>query len=151
MSQVNWQWYQFDQLDTDLLYRVLKLRQDVFILEQQCLYLDLDGKDQDSSHLIGTLDGEVVAYLRVLSKDINQQTTMVIGRVLTHASQRGTGAGKTLLQKTLDYLADHYPDLPVQLSAQLYLQRFYESFGFAAISEPYDEDGIMHIDMHLMV
>ena len=150
MNSIDWQWYTFQQLSTDQLYEVLKLRQDVFILEQQCFYLDMDDQDQFSSHLLGCINNKLVAYLRVIPKQIDNQQIMAIGRVLTDPSQRGAGHGKAMMQVTLEYLAEHFTGTSVQLSAQQYLTRFYESFGFEAISEPYDEDGIMHLDMRLV-
>ena len=149
MKTVVWQWYTFEQLSTNELYELLKLRQDVFILEQQCFYSDLDDQDQISMHLLGRLNDQLVAYLRVIPKDIDGQRFMIIGRVLADTTLRGSGAGRTMMQQTLSYLSRHYPGTPVQLSAQEYLTKFYASFGFTAISEPYDEDGIMHVDMRL--
>lgn len=149
MSFVNWRWLNFDMLTLDELYEVLKLRQDVFILEQECLYPDLDGLDKVSVHLLGYDKYDLVAYLRIIPKAIDGRETMVIGRVLTSVKGRGLGLGKVMMEKTMAYLAQEYPGMAVQLSAQLYLQKFYASYGFIPISEPYDEDGIMHIDMRL--
>ena len=149
MSFVNWRWLNFDMLTLDELYEVLKLRQDVFILEQQCFYPDMDGQDKISVHLLGYDKYDLVAYLRIIPKTIDGRETMVIGRVLTSDSGRGLGLGKVMMEKTMSHLAQEYPGMAVQLSAQLYLQKFYASYGFIPISEPYDEDGIMHIDMRL--
>ena len=150
MSAVQWQWHTFDDLTNAQLYELLKLRQDIFILEQQCFYSDLDDQDQISFHLLGRVDDRLVAYLRVIPKSIDGVDYMVIGRVLTDASQRGAGTGRAMMHETMSYLAEHFKDKPVQLSAQQYLTDFYASFGFKAISEPYDEDGIMHLDMRLV-
>lgn len=150
MAEVAWQWRTFDQLSTDELYELLKLRQDIFILEQQCLYNDLDDQDQISVHLQGRVNDKLVAYLRVYPKTIDNEECMIIGRVLTDASQRGAGTGRGMMQQTMAFLAERFPDKTVQLSAQQYLTEFYASFGFEAISEPYDEDGIMHLDMRLV-
>ena len=147
---VDWQWRTYDELSKDELYELLKLRQDVFILEQQCLFLDMDDKDQLSYHLLGRVNGKLVAYLRVIPKTIDGVDTMEIGRVLTDASQRGAGTGRVMMQETMSYLQDNFSDKGVQLSAQQYLTKFYASFGFEAISEPYDDDGIMHVDMRLV-
>ncbi len=150
MAEVEWHWSRFADLTTHQLYELLKLRQDVFILEQQCFYSDLDNQDQHSIHLLGYSDSTLVAYLRIIPKEIDNQEMMVIGRVLTDASQRGLGTGKAMMQQTMAFLAEQYPKCPVQLSAQQYLTDFYASFGFEAISEPYDDDGIMHQDMRLV-
>ena len=147
MAGVVWQWRTFDELTTADLYELLKLRQDIFILEQQCFYSDMDDQDQISFHLQGHADGKLVAYLRVIPKVIDGEECMIIGRVLTDASQRGAGTGRAMMQQTMSFLAERFPDKTVQLSAQQYLTEFYASFGFEAISEPYDEDGIMHLDM----
>lgn len=149
MAAIQWQWHTFADLSASELYDILKLRQDVFILEQQCFYPDMDDQDQISFHLTGRVDGKLLAYIRVIPKQKNDEDIMVIGRVIVDASLRGTGAGKAMMRETLDYIADYHPGLTIELSAQEYLFKFYQSFGFCAISEPYDEDGIMHIDMRL--
>ena len=149
MTAIDWQWYRFDDLTPSLLYRVVKLRQDVFILEQQCFYSDLDNQDQHALHLLGQRDEQVVAYLRIIPLQQEGTDWHAIGRVLTASSVRGEGVGRTMMVKALEYLAETAPEARVQLSAQLYLQDFYSSIGFVAISDPYDDDGIMHIDMVL--
>lgn len=149
MAAVEWQWQTFAELSTSELYDILKLRQDVFILEQQCFYLDMDDQDQISLHLSGRIEGKLLAYIRVIPKQKNDEDIMIIGRVIVDPSLRGTGAGKAMMRETLDFIAEHHPGLTVELSAQEYLFKFYQSFGFVPISEPYDEDGIMHIDMRL--
>lgn len=149
MAAIDWQWQTYTELSTSELYDILKLRQDVFILEQQCLYPDLDDQDQISLHLTGRVDGKLRAYVRVIPKQKNDQAIMVIGRVIVDSSLRGTGAGKAMMRETLDYIAKHHQSLTIELSAQQYLLKFYQSFGFVATSEPYDDDGIMHINMRL--
>jgi ElaA protein len=150
VTAIDWQWYAFDELTPSLLYSLLKLRQDVFILEQQCFYPDLDDQDQSSQHLLGLVNDQVHAYLRIIPKTLDGEPVYYIGRVLTDETLRGQGAGRAMMTMALDYLDSNYTGCTVQLSAQLYLQAFYESLGFQVISEPYDEDGIMHIDMQLV-
>lgn len=150
MTDIDWQWYPFRLLSVDDLYGLLKLRQDVFILEQACFYPDLDGQDQHSMHLLGRdAEGELVAYLRLIPCVIDGRETMLIGRVLTSDKVRGKGVGRDLMAEALRYLTQMHPGTAVQLAAQCYLQDFYASFNFIPISEPYDDDGIMHIDMRL--
>lgn len=154
---MQWQWSAFGQLGADDLYAVLAARQEVFILEQRCFYQDLDGIDRTAHHLIGWQapaagltgrSGErmLAAYLRCVPPGVKYDEPS-IGRVLTTAAARGTGAGKLLLDEGLRRAGELYPGRAIRISAQLYLQRFYEESGFRATSEPYDEDGIPHVEM----
>jgi ElaA protein len=123
----------------------------VFVLEQQCFYNDFDGLDAAAHHLIGwrvTGEGtrELVAYLRVLAPGAKYDE-MSIGRVLTTEAARGTGAGRELLARGIEYAVQLHPGHRIRIGAQQYLEAFYQSFGFETISAPYDEDGIMHVDM----
>ena len=136
-------WKKFCDLTLHELYEILKVRQEVFVIEQQCLYMDLDDKDQDSLHLQGLHENRIVAYLRVIvTKDI-----IKIGRVLTRVEARGQGVARIMMKEALDKIEVVFPGMTVELAAQQYLQNFYASLGFEVISSPYDEDGIMHIDM----
>jgi len=145
-----WQWSAFDDLSVADLYQVLQQRQQVFILEQSCFYNDFDGLDQGAHHLLGwrTADGkrELAAYLRVLAPGA-KYTEMSIGRVLTSAGARGSGIGRELLARGIAHAQRAHPGHRIRIGAQRYLERFYTGFGFVTFSEPYDEDGIMHIDM----
>src|SRR5471032_2454715 len=147
---INWQWLTFEELGTHTLYEVLALRQRVFVLEQQCLYPDLDGYDQQAMHLLGwrTVDGQrqLAAYLRCLAPGA-KYTEMSLGRVLTTAAARGTGIGRQLLEQGIARAEALHPGHHFRIGAQLYLEKFYASFGFQTVTAPYDEDGIMHIDM----
>lgn len=147
---IEWQWQSFAQLTAHQLYDILALRSDVFVIEQNCVYQDIDGLDFDSMHLLGwqQLDGkaQLVAYLRCLPPGL-KFTEASLGRVVTHAAARRSGAGRALLAEGLRRMQAHYGNGPIRIGAQLYLQKFYESFGFVQDSEPYDEDGILHIDM----
>lgn len=147
---IDWQWRAFADLDGRDLYAVLAARQDVFILEQQCLYPDLDGLDVAAHHLLGwrTVAGErtLAAYLRCLAPGA-KYVEMSLGRVLTTAAARGAGLGYALLEQGIAHAERQHPGARIRIGAQRHLERFYAGFGFVTISEPYDEDGILHIDM----
>lgn len=146
MAEMRWRWARFDELSRDDLYAVLHVRQVVFVVEQHCFYLDADGLDQYADHLLGYLTGELVAYLRVMHPG-KKHDVPAIGRVLTAQCVRGQGYGKQLMAEAMARMAETYPGSAIRLSAQVHLQRFYEGFGFEAISEPYDDAGVPHIDM----
>jgi ElaA protein len=147
---LHWQWRRFPELSVDELYRVLALRQQVFVVEQKSIYLDVDGYDRGSHHLLGSLPGEpeplLAAYLRVLPPGLKYPEAS-LGRVVTAPRARGHGYGKTLLERGVGFIEANYPGAPIRIGAQHYLQKFYEGFGFRQISDVYDEDGIPHIDM----
>ncbi len=147
---MNWQCLRFEQLTGEQLYAVLAARQQVFVLEQQCLYQDMDGLDPAAHHLLGWSDGaeapQLVAYLRILAPGVKFAEAS-LGRVLTTAVGRGTGAGRELLVRGIAEAQVLYPGQRLRIGAQLYLEKFYASFGFVTVSVPYDEDGIAHIDM----
>ena len=145
-----WQWSAFGELGVADLYQVLQQRQDVFILEQTCFYNDFDGLDQGAHHLLGwrEIDGkrELSAYLRVLAPGA-KYTEMSIGRVLTSKAARGSGIGRELLAQGIAHAERQHPGQRIRIGAQRYLEQFYSGFGFVTFSEPYDEDGIIHVDM----
>jgi ElaA protein len=141
-----WQFGSFDELSNRDLYAMLKARQDVFVLEQACLYPDFDGLDQGAHHLIGWRDGKVAAYLRILAPGA-KYTEMSIGRVLTSDFARGSGIGRELVGLGVEHAVKLYPGHRIRIGAQAHLEHFYASFGFERISDVYDEDGIPHIDM----
>ncbi len=145
-----WQWSSFADLPNKDLYEMLAQRQNVFVLEQQCLYPDLDGYDQDAWHLLGwkIIDGkrQLAASLRVIAPGV-KYAEMSIGRVLSTNAARGTGVGRELLVEGIARAEQLYPGHRLRIGAQQYLEAFYGSFGFKTVSEPYDEDGIMHVEM----
>ena len=147
---IDWQFTHFNDLSPADLYEVLAQRQDVFILEQTCLYPDIDGLDPQAHHLLGwrMVDGKRVlaAYLRVLGPGV-KYAEMSLGRVITTQAARGSGAGRALLTEGIARAEALYPGHRIRIGAQQYLEQFYRSFGFETVSAPYDEDGIMHIDM----
>ena len=147
---MQWQCLPFEQLTTHQLYDLLKLRVDVFVVEQNCPYPELDNSDRQAGthHLLGYLDEKLVAYLRLLSPGTTYANTS-IGRVLTANCVRGTGAGHELLRLGLKHAERLWPDQTIDIGAQSHLQRYYSRYGFEAISTEYLEDGIPHVDMRL--
>ncbi|WP_404400598.1 GNAT family N-acetyltransferase [Idiomarina seosinensis] len=144
---MNWYLYSFNELSLQQLYQILKVRQEVFVVEQTCPYLDADGADEQALHLFAEDDsGLLVAYARLYVADA-QQPYSRIGRVLTHAKVRRSGLGRELMQRAIDFLHQQSPTTPIRLGAQVYLMDFYQSFNFKPISEQYLEDDIPHIDM----
>lgn len=147
---MNVYWYlkHFRDLTTTELYQILQLRNEVFIVEQNCPFQDLDDKDFYSFHFMGfdTDTQKIVAYTRLLPPGISYSEASV-GRVVTSPIARGSGIGKVLMQKSLDTLEEMFASANIRIGAQLYLKNFYESFGFQQDSEVYLEDGIEHILM----
>ncbi len=125
------------------------LRQEVFVVEQNCPFVDADGKDQQSWHLTGYNEGgKLVAYVRLLPEGLAYEGYTSIGRVINCASVRGTGVGKVLMQRSIEETNKLFgKEFPIKIGAQCYLERFYASFGFASQGEPYLEDGIEHLTM----
>ncbi|WP_224250113.1 GNAT family N-acetyltransferase [Hyalangium gracile] len=148
--RLHWQWKRFEELTLEELYRLLALRQQVFVVEQTSIYQDADGYDRGSHHLLGTVPGGqepvLAAYLRVLPPGLKYPEAS-LGRVVTAPGMRRYGYGKLLVEKALAFIDTSFPGAPVRIGAQHYLRRFYEGFGFRTISDVYDEDGIPHIDM----
>lgn len=149
-SMINWQWSAYDELSLGELYTVLQVRQMVFVVEQACPYLDADGYDERAWHLLGWMaQGEtkiLAAYARIFAPGIKHEEAS-IGRVVTHPAMRGRGIGVSLMEEALRRVRLIAPGASVRIGAQMYLERFYEKAGFRRVSEPYDEDGIVHIEM----
>ena len=147
---IEWQWSTFEELSRDDLYAVLTQRQEVFIVEQNCVYRDVDGLDQHAIHLLGWQHGtagrELVAYLRCVlpGRKFNE---LSLGRVLCAPSARGTGVGKQLFAEGIRRVELQFPGQRIRISAQQYLESFYRGFGFEVTSAPYSEDGIPHVEM----
>jgi ElaA protein len=139
-------WYSFSELSVDQLYTVLALRATIFVVEQRCAYLDPDGKDKNALHLLGMENDALVAYIR-LFPPTDVKNNIVFGRVVTAKSARSKGYGKKLIQTLLQYCEAHFSNFSIECSAQYYLKKFYEGFGFIAYGEVYEEDGIPHIAM----
>ncbi|KTD17410.1 GNAT family N-acetyltransferase [Legionella jordanis] len=136
--------YSFEELSINTLYDILALRNQVFIVEQQCVYQDLDFKDQQARHLLVYDAGKLIAYARILPFN---HKDMSFGRLVTAQSHRRFGLGKQLMASILTYLQTHFASQAIVITAQQYLQHFYQSYGFLPEGEPFDMDGILHIKM----
>ena len=143
---VNWKIKRFDALTTTELYSLLRLRSEVFIVEQNCVYQDIDDKDKKALHLIGEFNGKIVAYAR-LFKSGDYFDNASIGRVVIDANYRDKKWGHEMMQQAITGIETHFIETKITISAQLYLQKFYESNGFVKTSEMYLEDDIPHIEM----
>lgn len=149
MTELNWIYKSFDELTPVELYRILQLRSRVFVVEQNCVYLDTDDKDQQSFHY-GGWDGDIlVAYVRILPPGLAYENKSSIGRVVSNPDYRGTGAGRLLMKKAIEKTFAAFPGYDIKIGAQLYLFEFYRSFGFEQSGPEYLEDGIPHIEMTL--
>lgn len=138
----------FYELSHDELYAMLALRQEVFIVEQNCPFLDADGKDQIALHLmIFDKDQQLVAYTRLFDKDVYYEGYTSIGRVVTSPKARGGGLGRVLMEKSIEKVLDLFGQAPIKIGAQKYLEKFYQSLGFQPTGNDYIEDGIPHTYM----
>jgi len=145
---VEWITKPFNQLTVDELYDVLQLRQSVFVVEQKCWYLDADGLDRQSLHLLGRLpSGQLACYLRIVppGQRFNEPS---IGRVVVDDNLRRHRIGTSLMTRGVELVEERYPTFGIFLSAQKYLEHFYRSFGFTSTDHEYLEDGIPHVDMY---
>lgn len=145
---MSWKLKKFDELTNIELYNLLKERTLVFVVEQNCPYFEVDGKDPFSYHLFKEDNGEIVAYLRIVPAGVIYQETS-IGRVFVKKEYRGQGIAGKLLQNGLEFIQNELKETKVKIQAQDYLRKFYTSFGFQPISETYLEDNIPHVDMIL--
>lgn len=146
---INWQWAPFAQLTATQLYGMLHLRQQVFVVEQRCIYPDADGLDPRCLHCWGsTLRGDLAAYARVVPPGCGFDGP-AIGRVLVAPVWRAAGLGGALMGKAIELARGQFPGEAVWISAQAHLQDFYARLGFTPTSEPYDDEGIPHLDMRL--
>ena len=142
-----WAWYRWDQMTPDVVYAVMRLRSAIFVVEQDCVFPDMDGRDPACEHLCGwDHAGALVAYLRLVPPGV-RTPEVSLGRVVVAATARGRGLGRAVMQEGLRGCAARYPGAPVKVSAQRHLEPFYQSLGFRTVSAPYDEDGILHVDM----
>lgn len=147
---IEWQWLDFNSIPNADLYEMLRQRQEVFVIEQQCFYSDMDGHDQAAHHLLGwqLIDGKrtLAAYLRCIAPGI-KFAEMSLGRVLTSQAARGSGAGRQLIAEGIRCAEALHPGHRIRIGAQAHLEKFYGEFGFRAVGQPYDEDGIPHLEM----
>ncbi|WP_046755253.1 GNAT family N-acetyltransferase [Kordia jejudonensis] len=136
----------FSEFSVDELYDVLQLRSEVFVVEQDCVYQDLDGKDKKALHVIGTTDGKIVAYTRLFDAGDYFENAS-IGRVVVSEKARAFGYGHAIIKASIAAIYKYYNTRKIKISAQTYLKKFYESHGFSQIGDEYLEDGIPHIAM----
>lgn len=146
MESIKWKIKRFETLSLHELYLLLQLRSEVFVVEQNCVYQDIDGKDEKALHLLGEIDGNLVAYCRLFKpNDYFDQAS--IGRVIVKQSARELKLGHELMKQAIQAIQDAFKETKITISAQLYLKKFYESHGFIQTSETYLEDDIPHIEM----
>ena len=142
----SWRFAPFDELGAREVHDILQARSAVFVVEQDCVFQDMDGADPASWHLYASRGGEIAAYCRLVPAGLKFAEPS-IGRVITAAAVRRTGLGRELMREALARADGLWPGRALRIGAQLHLERFYGEFGFARASEPYDEDGIPHIEM----
>lgn len=148
MAEISWRCMFFTDLTTSELYQIMSLRNEVFVVEQNCVFQDADNKDQRCFHLTGFINDELAAYVRLVPPGV-AYNYMSVGRVATSPAHRGHGIGKALMQRAINQCYMVFEKAPIKIGAQLYLKKFYESFGFKQSSTEYIEDGIPHIEMLL--
>ena len=145
---MDWSFKTYDELKLNELYHLLELRSQVFIVEQNCVYHDIDGKDPSAIHLLGYLKNKLIAYSRILRPDAIGTKHVKIGRVVTHKKNRGNGVGYTLVKKSIDFCRDNFGNKIIKISAQVHLKNFYTKCGFTERGKTYLEDGIPHCAMY---
>ncbi len=143
---MTWVLKKFNELTVDDLYAILYLRSEVFVVEQNCVYHDPDGKDQRAWHLMGLEDGKLVAYARIFEAGVTYPEPS-IGRVVTAPSKRRSGLGRKLMETSIEHCEKLFGKTSISLGAQMYLKKFYESLGFIVSGKEYIEDGIPHVTM----
>lgn len=145
----SWHWKFFESLDVSTLYSLLALRSEVFVVEQTCVYQDLDGLDKQAFHFYALNEQALpVAYCRVIPAGLHY-SEIAIGRVVTDPSVRGIGLGHEMMQRTLEAIEKQWGPAPIRISAQEHLQGYYHHWGFEKLGEMYLEDGIPHVEMLL--
>jgi len=143
---LRWSWHAWGDLTPDVLYAFLRLRSAIFVVEQDCVFPEMDGRDPQCEHLCGWNGAELTAYLRLVPPGV-RTPEVALGRVVVAQSARGQGLGRAVMVEGLKRCAQRYPGQPVKVSAQAHLEKFYLSLGFRTVGAPYDEDGIRHLDM----
>ncbi len=149
MENIVWKLSSFEELSNKELYEILKLRSEVFVVEQNCVYLDADGLDYVSFHFCGYVNNELQAYVRLLPPGVSYINAS-IGRVLTKQTARRNGSGIQLMEKAIEYCLKLFSVKEIDISAQVYLIKFYSELGFKTLGETYLEDDIPHIKMRYM-
>lgn len=146
-QEITWHLKKMEELSAFEMYQILKVRSEVFVVEQNCVYLDADGKDEKGYHFCGWIGEDLVAYCRLLPVGVSYTDAASIGRVLTNSRYRNIGAGKLLMEKAIKTTYELYSTTNIKIGAQLYLLKFYSELGFKQISDTYLEDDIPHIEM----
>jgi len=146
MNSIHWHTKAFEELTSDELYDIMQLRTNIFVVEQNCPYPELDGKDKNCLHVFATQHGNVIAYARIVPPGLSYKE-ISIGRVAVHQEYRKDGLGRVLIDLALEKIEEEFGAQAIQIGAQSYLKKFYGSFGFEPVSEEYLEDGIPHVDM----
>jgi len=141
-----WNTVAFDDLSNNELYQIMRLRQDIFIIEQNCFYSDLDGLDQTARHMLAWEDGALLAYLRALPPGCSYPQSS-LGRIAVADLARGRQLGRELVQRGITHNLQHWPGSDIQIGAQAHLSQFYSSLGFKTVGQEYIEDGIPHCHM----
>jgi ElaA protein len=144
---IHWKCIPFSELNVKELYDILSLRQDIFIIEQACIYQDIDGIDHDSHHVLAMSEDRLIAYARIIPQ--KDHDIVKLGRILVLSDHRGISLGKDLVHYAIQEASALFSPRQLHISAQSYLKQFYESLGFRPISTIYDLDGISHLDMAL--
>lgn len=143
---MQWETLSFTELTSPRLYAVLRLRQQVFVVEQRCAYLDIDNLDQQATHMLGTREGELVAYQRCLPPGLSCPES-ALGRIIVCPAVRNQQLGRELVRRGVDYNLAQWPGCDIRINAQAHLQAFYASLGFVAEGSEYLEDDIVHRQM----
>jgi len=146
---IYWKIKTFEELSTPELYQILRLRSEVFVVEQNCVYQDIDNKDQKALHLFGEFEGEIIAYSRLFQPGDYFEFSS-IGRVIVAEKHRDKNYGHELINLSILAIKNQFNEDSITISAQLYLKKFYETHGFIATSETYLEDDIPHIEMKII-
>ena len=141
-----WHYKKFDELTAKELYAILELRVEVFVVEQNCLYNECDGKDSKCAHFWCEVDGEILAYCRIVPPGVSYAEPS-IGRVVSRPNSRHLKLGHSLMRHSLEIIQNHFQTNSVRISAQSYLKKFYERYGFVQVSEEYLEDNLPHMQM----
>lgn len=146
---MHWEIKHFQDLEVQELYQILALRAEIFVVEQDCIYQDCDGKDINSYHVMGKNDyGDLAAYLRVIPPEISYDEAS-IGRVVVKKDYRRSRIGQELLEQGIQWIKRNFTGNSIRISAQAYITAYYEKVGFAIVSDEYLEDGIPHVEMFL--
>lgn len=148
-QKIIWLDENFNSVPREDWYKIIQLREHVFVVEQFCAYVDCDGKDIEARHIYTKVNDDIAAYCRLLKLGSAYEGAASIGRIATHPNHRGKGYGHLLLVESLKKITQHYNDVDVRIGAQCYLEKFYERYGFKTVTDMYLEDSIPHYTMNL--